>query len=107
MTAPRATGLFLLLAALGFSLVPAFAEEPAKERKEEKKPAMLGGSFEVESIKDITYCEGDEADADKHRLNVFFPKGQKDFPVLFFIHGGTWSSGDRKLYTPLGETFAK
>jgi acetyl esterase/lipase len=105
MTRYRIVGLFLVLGFVGASFLTTRAQEPAK--KEEPKAATLGGNFEVESVKDITYCEGEEADADKHKLNLFLPKGQKDFPVLFFIHGGTWSSGDRKLYTPLGETFAK
>jgi acetyl esterase/lipase len=91
--------------------------EPQPERKPEApKPAppdkaapavKIGGSFEVETIKDIAYYDGEGADSNKHKLDLFVPKGQKGFPVLFFIHGGAWTSGDRKMYSRLGETFAK
>jgi len=45
-------------------------------------------------------------DPDKQKLDLYLPKGQKDFPVLFFVHGGTWKWGDRKQYPKLGEAFA-
>ena len=66
-----------------------------------------GGAFEVETVKDIAYVEGPDADSKKHKLDLFLPKGHKDYPVLFFIHGGAWASGDRKLYGSLGNVFAK
>jgi acetyl esterase/lipase len=62
--------------------------------------------FEVETVKDLAYNDDRDADAVKHKLDLYLPKGRKDFPVLFFVHGGTWKSGDKKIYAPLGETFA-
>src|SRR5262249_162151 len=108
MISHRSLGLFLVFGAV-WALAwaePAPAAGPVKLASEEKKPT-LGGSFEVTAVKDIAYFEGEGADPAKHKLDLYLPRGQKDFPVLFFIHGGTWSSGDRKLYAPLGETFAK
>jgi acetyl esterase/lipase len=37
------------------------------------------------------------------------PKGKTNanLPVLFFIHGGAWKSGDRSNYVPLGNRYAK
>ena len=67
----------------------------------------IGGSFEVEAVKDVTYFDGKDADPKKHKLDLFLPKGHKDFPVLFFIHGGGWSSGDRWQYGLVGQVFAK
>ena len=61
---------------------------------------------EVVVVNDITYYEGADADAKKHKLDIYTPKGLKDFPVVFFIHGGTWSSGDRKMYGNMGQMFA-
>jgi acetyl esterase/lipase/peroxiredoxin len=106
-----------------------FPRKPARPADGEKKPAdgdkkpqpaeltaapekdapavKVGGRFEVEAVKDIAYYDGDGADAKKHKLDLFLPKGQKDFPVLFFIHGGAWVIGDRSWYGKLGETFAK
>lgn len=61
--------------------------------------------FEVEVVKDIAYNDAKDAD-EKQKLDLYLPKGQKDFPVLFFVHGGTWKSGDRKQYEKLGQLYA-
>jgi acetyl esterase/lipase len=82
-----------LVATFVFPLFP-FAPQAAKQ-------------FEVEIIKDIAYKEGDGADVERHRLDLYLPKGQKDFPVLLFVHGGSWKSGNKKLYEPLGKLYAK
>src|SRR5947207_10326191 len=66
---------------------PLAAEERATERK-----------FEVQSLRDLPYYEGDEADRVKHKLDLFLPRGQKDFPVLFFVHGGAWMHGDKNYF---------
>ncbi len=66
-----------------------------------------GGNFEVEVVKDVAYSDAKDADPVKHKLDLYLPKGHKDFPVLFFVHGGTWKSGDKKIYGPLGELFAR
>jgi acetyl esterase/lipase len=61
----------------------------------------------VEVQKDISYTAGDPADAAKHKLDLYLPKDKKNFPVLVFIHGGSWRSGDRSNYPALGNRFAK
>ena len=71
------------------------------------QPVLVGGNFEVDVVKDIPYVEGPGADPKKHKLDLYLPRGMKDFPVVFFIHGGGWRSGDRKLYGMFGKTFAK
>lgn len=60
----------------------------------------------VEVKKGITYTEGDPADPEKHKLDLYLPKGKTSFPVFFFIHGGAWVSGDRSQYPPLGNRYA-
>ncbi len=51
-------------------------------------------------------------------LNIFSPKNLKKFskkfdakdqqlPVLIFVHGGNWNSGDKKTYNFFGRNFAK
>ena len=49
--------------------------------------------------KDVAYKEGDGADAQKHRLDLFLPPEgtAAGFPAMVFVHGGYWSSGDRTL----------
>jgi acetyl esterase/lipase len=74
-------------------------------------------SFEVEIVNDISYNDAKDADPNKQKLDLYLPKGQKDFPTLFFVHGGTWKSGDRKStwksgdqsrgYPDLGKMLAK
>ena len=67
-------------------------------------------TFEVETIKDVAYYEGDAAHPVKHKLDLFLPKGHKDFPVLFFVHGGSWRHGDKGflgIYSNIGRCFAE
>ena len=76
---------------------PARAEEPA-------------GSFAVEAVKDVAYYDGPGAHKFKHRLDLFLPRGKKDFPVLFFVHGGAWQRGDKsmlRVYSGLGSFYAR
>ncbi|MBI1786762.1 MAG: alpha/beta hydrolase fold domain-containing protein [Acidobacteria bacterium] len=58
----------------------------------------------VEAHKDIAYLPDEEA---KHKLDIYVPKGKQGFPVLFFIHGGAWRTGDRVQYAALGNRFAR
>jgi acetyl esterase/lipase len=70
-------------------------------------PLHAGERFEVIEKRDIAYRDDAEAHPVKHKLDLFLPKGAKDFPVLIFVHGGTWKSGDKQLYSPLGHLFAQ
>jgi len=70
-------------------------------------PARL---HEVDTVKDVAYYEGDAADPVKHKLDLYLPRGKKDFPVLLFIHGGAWISGDKNyfgIYSAIGQRFAR
>jgi acetyl esterase/lipase len=62
----------------------------------------------VEVMPDLTYTtEHSEVEA-KHKLDLYLPKNKTEpAPVLFFVHGGAWRYGDRKLYSPLGQRFAR
>ena len=65
-------------------------------------------SAEVEKHPDITYfAEGAEGSTDKHKLDIYNLKGKSNAPVLFFVHGGAWKTGDRSHYPPLGNRFAR
>lgn len=89
---------------LGF-LFGLLAANPAPA-DESKSPSKVGGRFEVQAVKDIPYVDGNAADP-KQKLDLYLPTGQKDFPVLLFVHGGSWKSGDRKMYEPLGNILAR
>jgi acetyl esterase/lipase len=73
----------------------------------DEKTAKADGSFEVEVTKDVAYYDGPDADASRHKLDLYMPKGQKDFPVIVYAHGGGWAKGDRKSAEKLGKTFAR
>ncbi len=61
----------------------------------------------VELVSDISYTDGASADAAKHELDLYLPKDRNNFPVVMFVHGGSWRSGDRSLYRALGIHFAR
>jgi acetyl esterase/lipase len=72
-------------------------------------PAAEGKTYEVETKKDIPYCEGDSADPVRHKLDLYLPRGCSDYPVLFFIHGGAWTMGNKNefgIYAGLGKALA-
>ena len=64
-------------------------------------------SSNVEMLAGISYTEGAPADADKHKLDLYLPRDKKNFPVLVFVHGGSWRTGDRSQYKALGERLAR
>jgi acetyl esterase/lipase len=61
-------------------------------------------------IKDIPYRHGAGFDRRKHRLDLYVPSGPGPHPILVFVHGGGWRSGDRHapfdVYGRLGRRFA-
>lgn len=62
-------------------------------------------SFQVYT--NIAYYDGPDAHPVKHRLDLFVPEGLKNAPVLLFVHGGGWTSGDKNLYSFIGRAFAE
>jgi arylformamidase len=54
--------------------------------------AVAAGSPAQEAQRDVPYA--DKTDA-KQVLDVYAPKGAKDLPVVFWIHGGGWQTGDK------------
>lgn len=71
---------------------------------------VRGQEFEVEVVKDLAYYDGADADPIKHKLDLYLPQGKRDFPVLFFVHGGAWVIGDKNqfgIYSALGQNFAR
>jgi acetyl esterase/lipase len=85
----------------GLALVLALGPARAEDKPEKK------AVFEVETIKDVAYTDAKDADPVKQKLDLYLPKGAKDFPVLVFIHGGGWTQGDRKSAGRFGTTLAK
>jgi acetyl esterase/lipase len=97
-----AIGLAALAGFLG-SIGPA----QARDDKPGTKPTEKVAVYAVEKHKDIAYRTGPDADKERHKLDVYCPKGLKGYPVMLFVHGGTWKSGNKNLYAGIGESFAK
>src|SRR5438552_3649939 len=67
------------------------------------------GACEVERILGVSYCDGARSDKLRHKLDLFLPKGKKDYPVVVLVHGGAWIVGDNRccgLYSSVGEYLA-
>src|SRR5436305_9507879 len=70
-------------------------------------PALTGGKqVTVEVLRNVAYVEDRDADAVRHRLDLYLPKGHTDFPVLLFAHGGGWKNGSKDEFQFLGQTLA-
>ena len=41
----------------------------------------------------------------KQRLDLYLPSG-RDWPVVVFVHGGSWTSGDRTLSVSSADVYA-
>jgi dienelactone hydrolase len=57
------------------------------------------------TVKDIRYLKN--SDHQKHTLDVYIPEEAGTFPVLVFIHGGSWYEGSKDIYLLLGEHLAE
>ena len=63
-------------------------------------------TFGVEVKTNITYYSGEGADKYRHRLDMYVPKGQRDVPVMVFVHGGGFTVGIKDQYGFVGEVLA-
>src|SRR5262245_39036260 len=72
-----------------------------------KSALTADGYYEVEVVKNQVYCDGKDGDSERHRLDLYVPKGIKDFPMLMFVHGGAWKMGSKEIYGPVGAFFAR
>jgi acetyl esterase/lipase len=73
-------------------------------------PATAQPVYTVEEYRDVPYCDGPGAAPAAHTLDLFLPKGKKDYPVVVFIHGGIWMLLDKSwggLYSNVGRCLAE
>ncbi len=75
-----------------------------KGKIEESAPA---GAYDVEVTRNIAYRLDPDADPVRHKLDIYTPKGQRNFPVVMFVHGGGWHSGNKELYAQFGQLMAR
>jgi len=73
------------------------------------RPGETVEKYKVRELRDVAYFEGKGADCFRHKLDLFVPKGKKDFPVVVLVHGGCWTIGDKSccgLYSAVGHFLA-
>ena len=68
-------------------------------------PVQISSNVDLQA--GIAYTDGEPADSDKHKLDLYLPRDQKNYPVVVFLHGGSWRTGDRSLYRALGDRLAR
>jgi len=63
-------------------------------------------------VRDVCYAAVSPCDTPRHTLDLYQPTG-KAWPVIIFVHGGNWDSGDKHLraggadvYANIGRVFA-
>ena len=89
---------WVLVSLLGFAT--SFALAPLST-------AQTGASHRVTFQTDIAYYDGPAFDPGRHILDVFRPADVENAPVLMFVHGGGWSTGNKGIYSYIGRTFAE
>lgn len=60
----------------------------------------------VDAFLNVPYDAPPPEGGSKHQLDIYHPIGEKNTPVLLFIHGGAWKTGDKNIYMELANTFA-
>jgi acetyl esterase/lipase len=93
-----------VLPALPVYLLTALAVVPARA----DGPGATSAGVVV--VRNVAYCQGDGADPVCHRLDLYLPRGRQRFPVVFFVHGGAWTRGDKNqfgIYGRLGRCLAR
>ena len=71
---------------------------------------LLNSGCGVKKYSDISYLQTVNKQIEKEpSLNIFTPKNLKGnkAPVLLFVHGGNWDSGNKEIYNFFGNNFAR
>ncbi len=89
--------------ALGLAVLPAGCERQTSPPQGEGTPSATHG---VRVERDLIYYAGIGSASGQNDLDLYIPEGAKDFPVVVFVHGGAWTSGDKLLGVTLGNTLA-
>jgi acetyl esterase/lipase len=83
------------------------AAPPGAARADAKGQVKSGGNHQVKVVRDVAYSDAKDADAVRHKLDLYLPADAKGFPVLFFVHGGGWTKGSNKGFGKIGNLFAR
>lgn len=110
----NALRLLLALAFAGVAPYSLRAEEPAKPTAAAPAGGEGSATYEVQAVRNVVYrdlCPGEDATKGKNKLDLFLPRGRQGYPVVYFVHGGGWRSGDKDyafgVYSNLGMYLAR
>jgi arylformamidase len=59
---------------------------------EQAKNSTPGSDGKMKIARDVPYAASNDP---RQRLDIYAPEGGRDLPVVFWIHGGGWQTGDR------------
>jgi len=95
--------LVILLCILGV----AFTFYIRSQKKARKAPPPPKIDCEAMVYRDLQYYAGPGASLQKHSLDIYRPPAGENLPVVVFVHGGAWTSGDKTRIANVGCAFAK
>jgi acetyl esterase/lipase len=90
-----------IVCALAFALAALASPLRAADAPGDRDPR-----HDVDARTNITYYSGEGADKYRHRLDLFLPRGEREVPVLLFVHGGGFTVGIKDQYAFVGQVFA-
>ena len=64
------------------------------------KPTSLPFGFYGATMQDLTYCT---MDGEPQKMDVYLPDSGGPWPVLVYVHGGSWMHGDKSEAAGLGD----
>jgi acetyl esterase/lipase len=84
---------------LAIGLTVTFAELPLVRADQGSRTPRTGSNNNptVREIQNISYSENPKRDSIRHKLDLFLPADKRDFPVVVFVHGGSWMRGDKSF----------
>jgi acetyl esterase/lipase len=94
---PRYLLTFILSLLAALTAVSAEEHNPAAKSRE----VAPSPPFELRPVRNVVYrglYPGEDGTRGKNRLDLYLPKGRSSFPVVFFVHGGAWQSGDKEHF---------
>jgi acetyl esterase/lipase len=91
------------LTALIVGLIPATPRSTIQATTPAPAATSWPGRPDVALMTDLPYLRDGHPN---HRLDLYLPAGAAPFPVVVFVHGGCWNSGDKNMYAHIGRHFA-
>ena len=69
--------------------------------------ALKSASGKMKQVRDLRYAQGASYGRNLGAIDLYLPKDKKDFPILFFVHGGGFVKGDKSSLTANAIQFVK